>query len=151
MAHRGPTLSLLWSQPLLNKIMHQHRTGFLHWTKLKWFLSSLKHFVSNFCCLNVWIKPMDLWYGGICVWWLNLISPPSIAIDSNSSMTPLGLTVLGTIDTLDSYVIIRFELVLVLCTWTAFKSNNHRILGVYLVLMPLIFWQDLESSFLTNG
>ena len=31
------------------------------------------------------------------------------------------------------FVIIRFELVLVLCTRTSFKSNNHRILGVYLV------------------
>ena len=31
------------------------------------------------------------------------------------------------------FVIIRFELVLVLCTRTLFKSNNHRILGVYLV------------------
>ena len=33
------------------------------------------------------------------------------------------------------FVIIRLELVLVLCTWTMFKSNNHRILGVYLVLI----------------
>ena len=31
------------------------------------------------------------------------------------------------------FVIIRFEPVLVLCTWTVFKSNNHRILWVYLV------------------
>ena len=30
-------------------------------------------------------------------------------------------------------MIIRFEQVLVLCTRTLFKSNNHRILGVYLV------------------